>query len=75
MNHRWSGSHHGCGNLRNRKAFQCRGKDLHIVGGAECPAALTISEHGYVMESGKIVLDGPAAKLIENEDVREFYMG
>ena len=38
-------------------------------------AALSIAEFGYVMENGKVVLDGPAEKLRENEDVREFYMG
>ena len=38
-------------------------------------AALEIADHGYVMENGKVVLDGPADKLRDNEDVREFYMG
>jgi branched-chain amino acid transport system ATP-binding protein len=37
--------------------------------------ALELSEHGYVMENGRIVLDGPSQKLIENEDIREFYLG
>ncbi len=37
--------------------------------------ALTIAEHGYVMENGRIVLDGPAASLRENADVKEFYLG
>jgi branched-chain amino acid transport system ATP-binding protein len=37
--------------------------------------ALTIARHGYVMESGRIVLDGPAASLSENADVKEFYLG
>jgi branched-chain amino acid transport system ATP-binding protein len=37
--------------------------------------ALTLSEHGYVMENGRIVMDGPAEKLRENEDVKEFYLG
>lgn len=37
--------------------------------------ALTISDYGYIMENGKIVLDGEAKKLIENEDVKEFYLG
>jgi branched-chain amino acid transport system ATP-binding protein len=37
--------------------------------------ALTIAEHGYVMESGRIVLDGPAAALRENADIKEFYLG
>lgn len=38
-------------------------------------AALTIAEYGYVMETGRIVLDGTAERLTDNEDVREFYMG
>ncbi|MBW3604644.1 MAG: ABC transporter ATP-binding protein [Actinobacteria bacterium] len=37
--------------------------------------ALKIAEHGYVMESGKIVMDKPAAQLREDEDVKEFYLG
>ena len=37
--------------------------------------ALSISEYAYVMENGRIVLDGPADKIVENEDVREFYLG
>jgi branched-chain amino acid transport system ATP-binding protein len=37
--------------------------------------ALTIAEHGYVIENGRIVLDGPAAMLRENADVKEFYLG
>ncbi len=38
-------------------------------------AALGIADYGYVMENGRIVLDGLADKLRDNEDVREFYMG
>lgn len=38
-------------------------------------AALELADYGYVMESGRIVLDGEAAKLRENEDVKEFYLG
>jgi branched-chain amino acid transport system ATP-binding protein len=37
--------------------------------------ALSLAEYGYVIETGRVVLDGPSAKLRENEDVREFYMG
>jgi branched-chain amino acid transport system ATP-binding protein len=37
--------------------------------------ALTIADHGYVMENGRIVLEGAAASLRENADVREFYLG
>jgi len=38
-------------------------------------AALSISEYSYVMENGRIVLDGPSSKLSENEDIKEFYLG
>jgi branched-chain amino acid transport system ATP-binding protein len=38
-------------------------------------AALGVAEHGYVMENGRIVLAGPAERLRDNEDVKEFYMG
>jgi branched-chain amino acid transport system ATP-binding protein len=38
-------------------------------------AALRVAHYGYVMESGRIVLDGEADKLRSNEDVREFYLG
>ena len=37
--------------------------------------ALRYADYGYILESGRIVLDGPAAALRENEDVREFYLG
>jgi branched-chain amino acid transport system ATP-binding protein len=37
--------------------------------------ALSVADYGYIMESGKIVLDGTAASLASNEDVKEFYLG
>ncbi len=37
--------------------------------------ALGIAEHGYIMETGKVVMDKPAAELLEDEDVKEFYLG
>jgi branched-chain amino acid transport system ATP-binding protein len=37
--------------------------------------ALTIAEHGYVMENGRIVLEGTGAALSENADIKEFYLG
>lgn len=37
--------------------------------------ALELSNYGYIMENGKIVLDGASEELIENEDVKEFYLG
>ena len=38
-------------------------------------AALSIADYAYVMENGRIVLDGPADKLADNEDIKEFYLG
>ena len=38
-------------------------------------AALGIADYGYVLENGRVVLNGPAHQLRENEDIREFYMG
>src|SRR5207247_5506095 len=37
--------------------------------------ALTIAEHGYVMENGRIVLDGTGEALRANADIKEFYLG
>jgi branched-chain amino acid transport system ATP-binding protein len=37
--------------------------------------ALEVADYGYVMENGRIVLDGPAETLRQNSDVREFYLG
>jgi branched-chain amino acid transport system ATP-binding protein len=38
-------------------------------------AALAIGTRGYVMETGRVVLEGSARELLANEDVREFYLG
>ncbi len=37
--------------------------------------ALSIAHHGYIMETGKMVMDGDPAKLLEDDDVKEFYLG
>lgn len=37
--------------------------------------ALSIAEHGYIMETGKVVMDKPSSELLDDEDVREFYLG
>ncbi len=37
--------------------------------------ALKYSNYGYILENGRVVLDGAAATLSENEDVKEFYLG
>jgi branched-chain amino acid transport system ATP-binding protein len=39
------------------------------------PMALSIADHGYVLESGKIVLDGPGKDLLDDERVKRAYLG
>ena len=38
-------------------------------------AALVVSQRGYVMEVGGMVMDGPSDDLLESEDIKEFYLG
>jgi len=37
--------------------------------------ALSIANYGYIMETGKVVMDGDPSKLLGDEDVQEFYLG
>lgn len=37
--------------------------------------ALSIADYGYILENGRVVLEGPRDRLIENEDIKEFYLG
>ncbi|MEH7226094.1 ABC transporter ATP-binding protein [Bacillus sp. JJ1566] len=37
--------------------------------------ALSIAHYGYIMENGRIVMEGDVEKLLSNQDVREFYLG
>jgi branched-chain amino acid transport system ATP-binding protein len=37
--------------------------------------ALSIANYGYIMETGKVVMDGDPQKLLGDEDVKEFYLG
>ena len=37
--------------------------------------ALRFAHYGYILESGRVVMDGPAQELRENPDVKEFYLG
>jgi len=38
-------------------------------------AALRYADHGYILEAGRVVMDGDAATLAGNADVKEFYLG
>lgn len=37
--------------------------------------ALRFSDYGYILENGRVVMDGAAGELAQNEDVKEFYLG
>ncbi len=37
--------------------------------------ALRHADYGYILENGRVVMDGPAGDLADNEDVKEFYLG
>jgi branched-chain amino acid transport system ATP-binding protein len=37
--------------------------------------ALRYADYGYILENGRIVMDGAAKALAQNEDVKEFYLG
>ncbi|MER5997220.1 ABC transporter ATP-binding protein [Nonomuraea angiospora] len=37
--------------------------------------ALSIASHGYVMETGKVVMDKPSGELLADDDIKEFYLG
>src|SRR3546814_6549248 len=37
--------------------------------------ALSIADYGYVLEHGRIVKDGPGKALLDDKDIREFYLG
>jgi branched-chain amino acid transport system ATP-binding protein len=57
------------------KQFNEESKTSILVVEQNVRVALTVAEHGYVMENGRVVLDDTAEKLNANEDIKEFYMG
>jgi branched-chain amino acid transport system ATP-binding protein len=55
--------------------FNAEEKTSVLIVEQNARAALSISEYSYVMENGRVVLDGPSSKLADNEDIKEFYLG
>lgn len=54
--------------------LRTQGMSLLIVE-QNAQAALSLADHGYVLEGGRVVLEGTAAQLKSNEDIQEFYLG
>jgi branched-chain amino acid transport system ATP-binding protein len=57
-----------------RRLKEERGQTVLLVE-QNAALALDLADHGYVMENGRMVLQGPAASLRENPEIKEFYLG
>jgi len=57
------------------KKINSREKTSILLVEQNAKLALEMGDYGYVMENGRIVMDGPAEKLRDNEDIKEFYLG
>ncbi len=54
-------------NSRERVSFLLAEQNTNV--------ALKYADYGYILENGRVVMDGVASELAANEDVREFYLG
>ena len=61
--------------LRRLVRDPARARHHHPARRAERAVALEIADYGYVMENGRIVLDGDAERLRGHPDIQEFYLG
>jgi len=61
--------------FRNIEVINQELKTTILVVEQNAKIALKISDYAYIMESGKIVMEGPSQELQDNPDVKEFYMG
>ena len=55
-----------------------QGATVFVTGGSRGigkEIALRFADHGYILEAGRVVMDGDAATLAGNADVKEFYLG
>ena len=57
------------------KMINAEDKTSFLLVEQNAKAALELSDYGYVMENGRVVMDGPGEKLRDNEDIKEFYLG
>jgi branched-chain amino acid transport system ATP-binding protein len=57
------------------KDLNAKEKTTFLLAEQNTNMALRYSDYGYILESGRIVMDGPARDLANNEDVKEFYLG
>ena len=57
------------------KDLNTREKVTFLLAEQNTSMALRYADYGYIMESGRVVMDGKASELASNEDVKEFYLG
>ena len=57
------------------KSLNQREKVSFLLAEQNTNMALRFADYGYVLENGRVVMDGAAAELAVNEDVKEFYLG
>jgi branched-chain amino acid transport system ATP-binding protein len=60
--------------LRLFEIIRAQGSTILIVE-QNAALALNIADRGYVLETGKVVLEGTAQELVQNEDVKRAYLG
>ena len=65
----------GAGDLRIVSRLNREEKVAVLLAEQNASMALRFAQYAYVMESGRIVLDGDARTISDNEDVKEFYLG
>ena len=63
------------GDLRHRSDVERAGGSDVPARGAEHGVALRYADYGYILENGRVVMEGTAEELAGNEDVKEFYLG
>ena len=64
------------GDLRDRPRPQPEGARERSCSPSRTPTvALRYADYGYILENGRVVMDGKASELADNEDVKEFYLG
>ena len=57
------------------KDLNAKEKTTFLLAEQNTHMALKYADYGYIMESGRVVMDGKASDLASNEDVKEFYLG
>ena len=72
--HLWVCTADGGGNIRYRQSLNENEGVTFLLAEQNTSVALRYATYGYILENGRVVMDGKAAELNSNEDVKEFYL-